>query len=471
MLLLIPIIFLAILLFYIMKTKKGCRRRRRKQKECFVEYLEPIANGKLMLSDGAGNLSTFDVPSGKTLVSDGSGNITTIDTGLFNNTITANGGLTGNVTGNATSSSRNLITDTRSVNSPPSFYANSTGVTNEFKTSSVIGLPGTGFVSLETTSPWKDNSAELPIRQISYDGKTSKYFRSAMPTDAAWGPWKLETSMDENDYYAFSSVGDADTVFTPASSGWTIDPNSTSYDPAIRGGSRKGIAYTTLQNDSDTSTLWIDVTVPSKLAGTQGRTAYVHYLPWSTCRYFDIFGLLSNNDEVFIKRVNSYNNKIVSKQSYYSGISIALVPRADRFSKIRIQGVKGRIHYMGTGWGKEIVGSENGMIHADNIYVNDPGNTASIVTLSDFLTRLNTTLNTTTTTANTATTTANTANTTANTATTSINNLNTFRSNVRVTAGNGSGFNGVVLGNCTNKTNGAVCGNGGTYSGYYTNAL
>jgi len=409
-----------------MKTKKGCRRRR-KQKECFVEHLEPTATGQLMVSDGVGNLSTFNVGTGKTLVSDGAGNITTIDTGLFNNTITANGGLTGstgtftgalianggltgnvtgnltgNVTGNSTSSSRNLITDTRSVNSPPSFYANSTGVTNEFKTSSVIGLPGTGFVSLETTSPWKDNSAELPIRQIAYDGKTSKYFRSAMPADAAWGPWKLETSMDENDYYAFSSVGDADTVFTPASSGWTIDPNSTNYDPAIRGGSRKGVAWTTLQDDSDTSTLWIDVTVPSKLAGTQGRTAYVHYLPWSTCRYFDIFGLLSNNDKVFIKRVNAYMNvnQSDSKQTYFNGISIAAVPRADRFTKIRIQGVKGRIFYMGTGWGKEIVGSENGMIHTDNIYLNDPNNTSSIVTVSAMLDYLNTTLKTTNTTAN-----------------------------------------------------------------------
>ena len=99
MLLLIPIIFLAIVLFYLismtMTTNKGCRRRRRKQKECFVEYNEPTATGQIMLTDGVGNLSTFNVGTGKTLVSDGAGNITTINTGLFNNTITANNGISG----------------------------------------------------------------------------------------------------------------------------------------------------------------------------------------------------------------------------------------------------------------------------------------------------------------------------------------------------------------------------------------
>ena len=99
MLLLIPIVFLAIVLFYLismtMKTKKGCRRRKRTQKECFVEYNEPTAQGQLLVSDTNNNLSTFSVGTGKTLISDGAGNITTINTGLFNNTITANGGLTG----------------------------------------------------------------------------------------------------------------------------------------------------------------------------------------------------------------------------------------------------------------------------------------------------------------------------------------------------------------------------------------
>ena len=497
MLLLIPIIFLAIILFYLismtMTTNKGCRRRRRKQKECFVEYNEPTATGQIMLTDGVGNLSTFNVGTGKTLVSDGDGNITTINTGLFNNTITANAGisgttgtfsgqlaanggltgstgfftsqltanggltgnvtgnLTGNVTGNATSSSRNLITDTRSVNSPPSFYANSTGVTNELKTSSVIGLPGGGFHSLETTSPWKDNTVAFPITQIAYDGKTSKYFRSAMPADAAWGPWRLETSINENDYFAFSSVGDADTVFTGA---WNKDGYN--WEPLLRGGSRKGSAFTTAIDDQDASAAYIDVTVPTKLDGTKGRTAYVNYLPWSSCRYFDIFGVLSNNNEVLIKRVNAYLSKSqsssksngVDSTDIHNGASIAVVPRADRFAKIRIKGVKGRIHYMGTGWGKEIVGSENGMVHGDNVYYNDPNNTGNIVTVSAMLDYLNTSVNS---------------------LNTSVNSLNTFRNNLSVTWNNSSG-NNVVLAYCNNKINGDKC-NVGAYSNYYKSQL
>lgn len=167
------------------------------------------------------------------------------------------------------------------------------------------------------------------------------------------------------DYDAFSEVGVAGTELLPAS-GWDVYLNSTSWDPMIRGGARKGSAQSKVENDQDASAITVDIAVPAGM-----KSAFVHYLPWSNCRYFEIWGVLAAG-EVFIKRVTAFqsarNGGPNQINDYHDGISIAVVPRADRFSKIRIRGKVGRIHYMGTGWNKQIVGSDAGYTHADNVF-------------------------------------------------------------------------------------------------------
>jgi hypothetical protein len=384
MLLLIPIIFLAILLFYLFSmksTKGGCRRRRRKSKECFIEYNEPTATGQLMVSDGVGNLSTFNVGTGKTLVSDGAGNITTINTGLFNNTITANRGLTGstgtftgallanggltgttgnftgNIQGNKVKIQENNITFTDS-NDKGLIYTN-TNNTNWNGTNTPAFKPSDGMVLYG----WTDGAlgtksgGDKASLKWSNDGNVS--VRGTLTANEITGI---------TDYEVFYSAGDLKTHTYSPEGKWNVkDEGDTSWDPKVRGSNRSGRAFNTPSDDADATGNNIDITIP-----TLQKTAYIYHLSWSSCRYFDIYGVLptsvsSKSEEVFIKRVNAYSDKLVNSSTYHDGVSIVVVPSIDRFQKIRIKGVKGRIHYMGIGFNKTMVGSDSGFIHADNV--------------------------------------------------------------------------------------------------------
>lgn len=95
-------------------------------------------------------------------------------------------------------------TDTRDVNSPPSFYqqeANSMKSVYELKNTTTIEvnslLPNT-FCYVQTLIPWGDSSGGLPVQLAaqSYDGTARYAIRSA--TDAStWGAWKKIATQDE----------------------------------------------------------------------------------------------------------------------------------------------------------------------------------------------------------------------------------------------------------------------------------
>lgn len=95
-------------------------------------------------------------------------------------------------------------TDTRDVNSPPSFYmqsANSMKSVYEFKYTATIEvnslLPDT-YCYVQTLIPWADSSGGLPVQLATQGyGGTARYaIRSA--TDAStWGAWKKIATQDE----------------------------------------------------------------------------------------------------------------------------------------------------------------------------------------------------------------------------------------------------------------------------------
>lgn len=95
-------------------------------------------------------------------------------------------------------------TDTRDVNSPPSFYqqdANSMKSVYEFKYTRTIEvesfLPNT-YCYVQTLIPWANSSGGLPVQLAaqSYDGTARYAIRSA--TDAStWGAWKKIATQDE----------------------------------------------------------------------------------------------------------------------------------------------------------------------------------------------------------------------------------------------------------------------------------
>lgn len=95
-------------------------------------------------------------------------------------------------------------TDTRDVNSPPSFYqqeANSMKSVYEFKKTTTIevdSLLPDAYCYVQTLTPWGNSSGGLPVQLAaqSYDGTARYAIRSA--TDAStWGAWKKIATQDE----------------------------------------------------------------------------------------------------------------------------------------------------------------------------------------------------------------------------------------------------------------------------------
>jgi len=171
------------------------------------------------------------------------------------------------------------------------------------------------------------------------------------------------------DFDAFTNGNDA--TFSP---GWQVG-GDWPWDPSIRGPGRGGYAHTENKdglgddnNDNDTRNRTADIAIPADM-----KSGFLFHLPWSNCRHFDIWGVLNNGQEVFIRRVNAFQNvRNEQKDNLHDAAAVVPITRVDRFAKIRIKGVRGRIHYMGTGWTKNPLdsyasGADSGFISAQNI--------------------------------------------------------------------------------------------------------
>lgn len=146
-----------------------------------------------------------------------------------------------------------------------------------------------------------------------------------------------------------------------------VDNNSPLWDPIFRGPGRAGLAHTAVEGDNP-SDRTATIAVPPNM-----KTGYLIHLHWSTCRYFNIFGILPDGKgELFIKRVNAYQpyQNHISGGSH-SGVTAIPIQRVDRFESIKMVGAKGQMHPMGMGWTLTgVSGDTNGFVHADNIVGN-----------------------------------------------------------------------------------------------------
>lgn len=253
---------------------------------------------------------------------------------------------------------KQTISDTRDENlTPEQYYAKGRGTYREFKSKKALGVPSdVDWCHLETIVNWGDASGG-PIYQYAHCSDTERYVRTSNVNK--WNAWRLTTF---SDYDAFSNGGDAE-----FSAGWDIQKGNNAWDVGIRGGSGyTGLAYTDRENDQSATDRTATIPVPAGM-----RSGFLFHLPWSNCRHFDIFGVLANGREAFITRVNAYQGvKHENVDGYHDGAAIVPIPRVDRFAKIRLKGVKGRIHYMGTGWSRQIIASGNngtGFISSENV--------------------------------------------------------------------------------------------------------
>lgn len=100
--------------------------------------------------------------------------------------------------------------DTRSVNSPPSFYyTKGSGVYTEFKQSSVIGAPtGTTYCQLVNNVPWSSVSGGA-IVQTAYSG--DNYYKRKSTSTTTWGAWTTVADGSDNTKTSFETGFTGDT--------------------------------------------------------------------------------------------------------------------------------------------------------------------------------------------------------------------------------------------------------------------
>jgi Chaperone of endosialidase/Collagen triple helix repeat (20 copies) len=149
------------------------------------------------------------------------------------------------------------------------------------------------------------------------------------------------------------------------SEGWSLG-DSSAWDPKFRGG-RVGTAFITEENETTATSRWIEYNVPTGM-----RQGYLVHLPWHNGRYFDVFGVTASGNEVFLRRVNAYSHRTGDAEGLHGGTTSTSLAGVNRFAKIKIKGVKGRIHLMGIGWTKEEGRAmDSGFIHYDNVIHGD----------------------------------------------------------------------------------------------------
>jgi hypothetical protein len=190
---------------------------------------------------------------------------------------------------------------------------------------------------------------------------TSKIPNNAITSDKiqSVAASKITGLSSGGDYDAWTNVATGRFI-----AGWNgRDANHPAWDPAFRG-TRTGYAYTNVEvSDQDASSERVEYDVPAGM-----KQAYVVFLAWGNGRYFDIYGINSNDRFIFVRRVNSYNPNNGLDGNSLSGVTSASVAGVNRFKRIQIRGGKGRVHLMGIGWTREEGRSmEIGFVDADNI--------------------------------------------------------------------------------------------------------
>lgn len=163
-----------------------------------------------------------------------------------------------------------------------------------------------------------------------------------------------------SDYEVFSNANKP----LSNSDGWTLGVE-VFWDPKIRGEKGIGHASSDKVNDQKSADRWITYEVPTGM-----KSANLIYLAWHDSRHFDVFGVLATGDEVFITRVNAFQPYQGSKAGYNDGVSSVQLSRVDRFTKITIRGVRGKMYMMGIGWNKQISStSSSGFVSGESIRI------------------------------------------------------------------------------------------------------
>lgn len=159
------------------------------------------------------------------------------------------------------------------------------------------------------------------------------------------------------------------TNYTSLSGTHTTDANTLnwhSYLHFAENDTRLGYIYNSSYDDI-LATEWVEYAVPTGM-----KQGWLSHLPWSSCRYFDIYGKYADGTLAWLFRVNAYNpNTTVVKTYDHYGVTIVPICAVDRFSHIRIAGGRGRYHLLGFAWSKHDRqhnnGGQTGYLDVDNL--------------------------------------------------------------------------------------------------------
>lgn len=140
----------------------------------------------------------------------------------------------------------------------------------------------------------------------------------------------------------------------------------------------KDCAYSDVKGVSTTNANTVEFPIP-----TGAKTAYVSILQWSDGGYFDIW-LRYGSTWKWHRRVNSYQNASTATAGTHSGNQIVLAATGlTGYSRVRIQGRKGRIYFTGMGFSRADHRAESGnsYVHWDSL-LNKPPMYANALTSS-----------------------------------------------------------------------------------------
>lgn len=180
---------------------------------------------------------------------------------------------------------KKTLIDTRSTNQTPDWYIKNypRQIITEFKQSSVIGLTGETFTTLETRVPWTDSSGGYP-KQTARVGNR-EYWRVGT-SDTIWGAWQdalgtaINAAKTATNYLNFSSSGLVIGDMTASSLGKNVLIDSDSVD--IRNGTTTlasfGANTVTLgQNNANSQIVLCDGAGTIKAMTSGVSTSYPHY--------------------------------------------------------------------------------------------------------------------------------------------------------------------------------------------------
>ena len=113
----------------------------------------------------------------------------------------------------------------------------------------------------------------------------------------------------------------------------------------------------------------IDFAVPTGI-----KTAYISQLTWSSGGYMDVYGVQTDGDEVFLRRINTENNVETTNHSnpnQHDGSTIAFAGHVGDFPTIRLHNKSGRFHLTGLGWSKSELGASDGtgLVHPNQLSI------------------------------------------------------------------------------------------------------